>query len=130
MKIAQIITKLMNENKYTQTTLAEALGVRQATVSSWVTGRTTPSVDDIIKMSELFEVSLDTILGIAKTREQKIFENSPIVVGNTNANIAIDGSTIGEPINDELIALYNSFSAAEKSILLGYAKRIVEERKH
>ncbi|MBQ9980787.1 MAG: helix-turn-helix domain-containing protein [Oscillospiraceae bacterium] len=60
----------LSENIYTfrtakfmsQEELAEALGVSRQSVSKWETGASTPELDKLIKMSELFGVTLDQLV--------------------------------------------------------------------
>ena len=42
---------------------AEKLGVSQPTLSSWESGRKSPTIDSILKMSQLYNVSTDFLLG-------------------------------------------------------------------
>ena len=42
---------------------AEKLGVSQPTLSSWESGRKSPTIESILKMSQLYNVSTDFLLG-------------------------------------------------------------------
>ena len=42
---------------------ADKLGVSQPTLSSWESGRKTPTVDNLIKMADLYGVTTDFLLG-------------------------------------------------------------------
>lgn len=46
-----------------QSELAERIGVRQNTLSTWETGRYEPDLDSLAKMAELFGRSIDEIVG-------------------------------------------------------------------
>lgn len=46
----------------TQEQVAEALGVSRQTISNWETGKSYPDIVSVIKMSDLYEVSLDYLL--------------------------------------------------------------------
>lgn len=46
----------------TQESVAEALGVSRQTVSNWETGRTYPDILSVVRMSDLYGVSLDLLL--------------------------------------------------------------------
>jgi len=50
----------------TQTQLAEAIGVSRITINKWETGKSTPSVEMLLKLSEFFNVSVDYLLGIGE----------------------------------------------------------------
>lgn len=57
------INKLRKEHSMTQEQLAEALGVTFASVSKWERGVATPDLNLIAEMADLFEVSIDALIG-------------------------------------------------------------------
>jgi SOS-response transcriptional repressors (RecA-mediated autopeptidases) len=57
-----VIKDLRIKNGYTQTELAKKLNVHQTAVSQWENGRTSPDKDILIKISELFGVSIDMLM--------------------------------------------------------------------
>ena len=46
----------------TQEEVAEALGVSRQTISNWETGKTYPDIVSVIKISDLYQISLDYLL--------------------------------------------------------------------
>ena len=48
---------------YTQVSLAETLGGSKGTVAMWDTGKRTPDFETLIRLSDLFDVRTDYILG-------------------------------------------------------------------
>ena len=62
MEIGSIIKKARNEAKLSQEQAAEKLGVSRQTVSNWETGKTYPDIISVIRMSDLYSVSLDHLL--------------------------------------------------------------------
>lgn len=62
MDIATMIKKARQDKGLTQEAAAEALGVSRQTISNWETGRTYPDILSVIKMSDLYAVSLDRLL--------------------------------------------------------------------
>ena len=60
---AERIKDLRKKNKYTQSSLANKLGVSTGTVAMWETGKRKPNFDALSDMSELFDVRIDYILG-------------------------------------------------------------------
>lgn len=52
------------KKKLTQTQLAEQIGVSRITINKWETGKSTPSVEMLLKLSEYFNVSVDYLLGM------------------------------------------------------------------
>ena len=62
MEIGTIIKKARNQSKFTQEQSAEALGVSRQTMSNWENGKSYPDIISVIKMSDLYSVSLDCLL--------------------------------------------------------------------
>lgn len=46
-----------------QQELAEILGIKRNTYSDWENGKTEPSYENLVKLADLFEVSLDWLFG-------------------------------------------------------------------
>ena len=64
----QRITNLRKEKELTQNDIAEKIGVTAQAVSKWENDQATPDIDILIKLSDIFEISLDELLG----KEKKI----------------------------------------------------------
>lgn len=62
MTIGEQIQNLRIQKGLTQERLAEMLEVSRQSISKWELGQAVPDVDKIIRMSELFGVSTDTLL--------------------------------------------------------------------
>lgn len=62
MEIGAIIKKARQEKGLTQEAAAEALGVSRQTISNWENSRTYPDILSVIRMSDLYAVSLDRLL--------------------------------------------------------------------
>ena len=58
INIGEKIKKLRIENHLSQNDLADKLFVSDKTISSWEINRTLPTIDMIIKISEIFNISL------------------------------------------------------------------------
>lgn len=62
MKIGQRLKEARNANSYSQQEVSEILHVSRSTISSWEIGRTYPSIELLIELSNLYELSLDQLL--------------------------------------------------------------------
>lgn len=62
MKFNEKLIQLRKEKGLSQEALGEKLNVARQTVSKWELGETTPEMDKLVKMSELFEISLDNLI--------------------------------------------------------------------
>ena len=63
METCEIIQKLREKHGMTQDTLAEKLFVTRQAVSRWETGKTIPDTETLKRLSMLFDVSINTLLG-------------------------------------------------------------------
>jgi len=59
---AQNLKNLRKNRKWTQQRLAEKLKVSVSVVKNWEIGKYYPHVDLLLAISELFDVSLDTLI--------------------------------------------------------------------
>lgn len=59
------IKPLREQRGMTQEELANQLGVKYPAVSKWERGMSYPSMNTVIKMADLFQVSMDVVLGLA-----------------------------------------------------------------
>ena len=63
MKLSENIYRFRTEQNMSQLDLADALEVSRQSVSKWETGTAVPELDKLVKMSDLFGVSLDVLVG-------------------------------------------------------------------
>lgn len=63
IKIAENIRSFRKEHSLTQEQLAEALGVTVGAVYKWEAGLSTPEIKLIMELADLFEISVDVLLG-------------------------------------------------------------------
>lgn len=63
LSLSQNIAKLRKAHGITQEQVAEALGVSCAAVSKWERGVATPELSLIAEMANLFDVSVDVLIG-------------------------------------------------------------------
>ena len=62
MTLGEKLSKLRRENNYTQEQLADILAVSRQAISKWESNITYPETDKLIRLSELFDCSLDYLL--------------------------------------------------------------------
>ena len=62
MNIGQRIMELRKKQSMTQEQLADVLGTTRQAVSKWESGKSTPDIDIVIAMGNLFHVSMDYLL--------------------------------------------------------------------
>ena len=65
LNIADRIRYLRDKTGMTQTDLAKRLGISRSAVNSWEMSLSSPSVANLIEMSQIFHVDVDYILSIS-----------------------------------------------------------------
>ncbi|MEH7612843.1 helix-turn-helix domain-containing protein, partial [Gottfriedia acidiceleris] len=65
-KVGRQIAQLRKVNKITQMKLADQLGVSFQAISNWERGETMPDISKLPELAEIFNVSIDEILGNEK----------------------------------------------------------------
>ena len=61
--IAERIKDLMRESGLNQVALAEKVGVKQNTISSWLCKKKEPCINSLWLLADYFEVSIDYLVG-------------------------------------------------------------------
>lgn len=77
MNLGAKVLELRSKRNMSQGDLADALNVSRQSVSKWETNSSVPELDKLLKMSEIFAVSLDELV-----HGTKIITESPNVVNN------------------------------------------------
>ena len=69
MKFSDNLIKLRKGKGWSQEDLADKLGLSRQAVSKWEVGTSKPDIDNVIKLSKLFEISIDELVNneIVKT---------------------------------------------------------------
>ncbi|MBQ4536847.1 MAG: helix-turn-helix domain-containing protein [Lachnospiraceae bacterium] len=70
MEIGSKLKNARNEKKLTQEQAAEFLGVSRQTISNWENNKSYPDIISVIKMSDIYSVSLDHLLKEEKSMNQ------------------------------------------------------------
>ena len=79
MTLGEKLSKLRKENNYTQEQLADVLGVSRQAISKWESNITYPETVKLIRMSELFDCSLDYLLKDEIESDNKISTDDAIL---------------------------------------------------
>ena len=100
------LSEQMKEREMTQTQVAEYLGVQRQTVSLYTKGQALPDISTLAKITELFDVSADYLLGITET-----------ATFDTDKRTVCDTVHLSEEAVDNLIEIANDKSAYIRSSL-------------
>lgn len=63
MTFSERLMQLRKQRGWSQEQLGEQLHVTRQTISKWETGATTPELNKLIELSELFDLSIDELVG-------------------------------------------------------------------
>ena len=66
---SQNLQKLRAEKNISQEQLADKIGVSRQSISAWESGKSSPELEKLIALSELFEISLDELTGEISTKK-------------------------------------------------------------
>lgn len=72
MEISEIIKENRKLKNLSQEELAKELHISRQSISKWETGKSLPTTDQLILLSEIFDCSLDTLLKGDKKMEEKV----------------------------------------------------------
>lgn len=85
---ANRLAALRKGSGISQARLADIIGVSQQTIAKWEKQKTEPDIDTIIKLSDLFSVSTDYLLGKDGTDDAGSAESEPATIAaHTDAEI-------------------------------------------
>lgn len=79
MTLGDKLSRLRKENNYTQEQLADVLGVSRQAISKWESDTTYPETEKLIRMSELFDCSLDYLLKDKVETDNKVQADDAVV---------------------------------------------------
>ena len=84
MTLGEKIYELRNQHNLSQGDLANKLDVSRQSISKWENGNSTPDLEKIVKLAEIFNVSLDELIKNEEKEETNI--NTPEQVSATKPN--------------------------------------------
>ena len=75
MEIGSKIRTARNAAGFTQEKAAEELGVTRQTISNWENNKSYPDIISVVKMSDLYSISLDSLLKEDKDMKSTYLEH-------------------------------------------------------
>ncbi len=79
------LNDLRKQKPITQQELAQKIGVKNYTIANWEQGRAEPSIRDLIDLANIFECTIDYLVG--RTDEFETIEQYPIFDKNDKRTI-------------------------------------------
>lgn len=123
MTISQRIFDLLKQTGQTQTALANAIGVRIATVTGWKNHGCDPQACYISAIAKFFNVTCDYICTGKESATAAIHQQGIFGDRNENNTVTIngDGAVKLTEFESELLRVYSALDARGKNALLSYA---------
>ena len=103
-KFSENIKELRTNTGLNQTVVANSLGLQYFTLGKWEQGRAEPSIEDLTKLADFFNVSIDYLVG----REDDF------------GNITVSGQSTDQLTKDEreLLSCFNELGPFERDAIL------------
>ena len=120
MELNQVLRENRQKHELTQQQLADKLFVSNKTISNWETGKTLPDIESLIRLANLFNLSLDNLLlegsdiveNIKKTKELRALKaaRSASIITSICIMILISVTSSDESLLSSLAFIFIVFS--------------------
>ena len=120
--VGQRISEILKNEK--QDNMANKLNVLQGTVSKWKTGKQIPNPETLVMIAELYDVSLDWLLGLSDVKER----NSLALDRISYAQVIFVLDRLFNLANIEVLNFHEA--AKEKKLSVGYISEKDESLKN
>ena len=121
MKIGHVISKLRYEYGYSQTELAEKIGVTKGAIGMYETDKRKPDYDTLIKLADLFNVSTDHLL--SHNVDAKIEPAHKAIINNLPEISQYSKKGL------HILELFESMNEESQDILYGKARELIREQR-
>lgn len=108
MTLGESIKKRREELKLSQECVAEQLGVSRQAVSKWETGLSEPTANNLIRLSEIFEISLSELVSPNKNDTEQL--SVKMKQGEKKPNLILRANLIKLAIIAQAAFLFNCTS--------------------
>jgi len=94
MRIGEKIQILRKQRDISQEQLAEILNVSRQAISKWETGESMPDIENIVRLSGVFDVSTDYLL--------KAYHNDAPAIAQSQVNMTVNNEFIGSEFAENM----------------------------
>lgn len=77
VKLGKSLRDYRKRQGWNQQFIADQLNIDRSTYSYYESGRTSPSIDSLIRLSKIFNVSVDELLNVQRNEPLVVAENPP-----------------------------------------------------
>ncbi len=106
---AKRLSQLRAEKGLTQDEVAEVLGCKRTTICNYETGYSEPRMIELIRLAELFDVSIDYLTGYTKTKQ---IENEELT--SAEKELLHDFAQLSQIDQEKIIAITKTFVKVKK----------------
>ena len=113
-KIGSKISKQRKQMGLTQTELANALYVTHQAVSKWENGKSIPSIEVLIELTALFDISIDYLLDNSEVKEDDfvtLFRQLP-------RNVVLNKYLNSNSLNEDIHKIFYLLNAQERKLVI------------
>jgi len=122
MKFNERLKYLRRSSKLTQEQVATYIGVKRVAYTAYEAGRTSPSLENVVKLASLYNVTTDTLLGC--------YTNALSVINSFEKDLDGQGDRFSPEVltaeERNLIAVFRASGKSEQ--IMAYIKRITKEK--
>lgn len=97
VEVGKKIAELRKNNNMTQFELADILGISSQAVSNWERGNSMPDISKLPEIAELFQVSIEEILGKSNTVLKKAIKGEKVKVTNQSETDLYEAAILMKP---------------------------------
>ena len=101
------LKEIREEKNLQQKEIAKFLNRTPACISSWETGKTEPSIEDLVKLADLLEVSLDYLLS------------------RTNENNFVEEIREYSPLQKKMLSLFDKLTHEDRNQVIGFMQALL-----
>ena len=84
------LKQFRKRKNYSQATLAKKLNYGHTTIANYESGRNEPSIDDLIKIAIILDISLDELVGKNPSKKEECFLQEFQKLSEKNQNCILD----------------------------------------
>ena len=112
------LRKFRKENGYSQSHIANVLGIERSTYTYYETGKTVPVIFDLMRLADLYDISMDSLLGFHADASHPLAFGDPRQP--VRAAVRRKERYLSESVQDlsseerQLLAFYRSAKPAER----------------
>lgn len=106
------LSELRKNRKWSLQETADRLGIAKSTYAGYESGYREPSLQSLIQMADLFETTVDDILGRTDADQSGPLELADLLGGGDYRKLSIDG----EPLSREELVEFVAFMRMKRTI--------------